>query len=646
VKFPNLDIQNFLTIADAELSLADRGLVLVSGQNDFDTSANSNVAGKSTIADALSWCLFGLTARGESGDDIINNIAGKDCRVAVEIQDGSDIYTVERHRKHKIGKNGVKLTKHELGDIDLTKGTDKLTQVEIEKVIGCTHDVFCASIYAGQDKMPDLPGMTDRNLKTLVEEAAGTTILERAYEEARARLNRATRDVSDAANAVGAKTTMLDNSKNSLDDLEVESAKFISDQAATISSLTTRLDDKVKEVALHTAIVARESLNKAKIETEIKALDAAINAVSTEQATASRMTAERNAADMKVMKLRTQASGIKTAHDAAVASLTAADHKVGCPCDECGRPLTATEVAPLKASITAKIVAHKASYNALRVDVNSALADAKKLADDLDRFVAAMTDTTKASAQRAPLYRELNAIKDQENNLRDLKREEKNIYDAVELAKVALNPYDRQIAKLKSDIVIREGDLETAKNFLTDMSNALAVSTDVAKVFSPTGARGQILDEVTPYLNDKTATYLATLSDGNLRATWTTMIPNAKGELREKFGVTVENATGGKSFGLLSGGEKRKVRIATALALQDLVATRASKKIELFIGDEIDNALDPAGIERLMTILEEKARERGSVFMISHSDLKQWISQQLTVIKDASGVSHIEEIVS
>jgi DNA repair exonuclease SbcCD ATPase subunit len=165
-------------------------------------------------------------------------------------------------------------------------------------------------------------------------------------------------------------------------------------------------------------------------------------------------------------------------------------------------------------------------------------------------------------------------------------------------------------------------------------------------VFSPTGARGQILDEVTPYLNDKTATYLATLSDGNLRATWTTMIPNAKGELREKFGVTVENATGGKSFGLLSGGEKRKVRIATALALQDLVATRASKKIELFIGDEIDNALDPAGIERLMTILEEKARERGSVFMISHSDLKQWISQQLTVIKDASGVSHIEEIVS
>lgn len=57
-------------------------------------------------------------------------------------------------------------------------------------------------------------------------------------------------------------------------------------------------------------------------------------------------------------------------------------------------------------------------------------------------------------------------------------------------------------------------------------------------------------------------------------------------------------------------GEKRKVRIACSLALQDLVSNRASKNIDLFIGDEIDDALDTAGLERLMGILESKARER------------------------------------
>ena len=62
-----------------------------------------------------------------------------------------------------------------------------------------------------------------------------------------------------------------------------------------------------------------------------------------------------------------------------------------------------------------------------------------------------------------------------------------------------------------------------------------------------------------------------------------------------------------KSFQTLSGGEKRKVRIACSLALQDLVSNRASKNIDLFIGDEIDDALDTAGLERLMGILESKS---------------------------------------
>ncbi len=40
------------------------------------------------------------------------------------------------------------------------------------------------------------------------------------------------------------------------------------------------------------------------------------------------------------------------------------------------------------------------------------------------------------------------------------------------------------------------------------------------------------------------------------------------------------------------------------------MASRASKNIELFIGDEIDDALDTAGLERLMGILSKSARAR------------------------------------
>ena len=153
------------------------------------------------------------------------------------------------------------------------------------------------------------------------------------------------------------------------------------------------------------------------------------------------------------------------------------------------------------------------------------------------------------------------------------------------------------------------------------------------EVFGPAGVRAHILDTVTPFLNAKTAEYLTALSDGNLTATWTTLGKTAKGEIREKFNIEVNSVTAGDSFGSLSGGEKRKVRLACAMALQDLVASRATKPIDLFIGDEIDHALDPAGLERLMGVLEQKAKERGTVLVISHGDLTDWIRQVMVVTK-------------
>ena len=79
----SLSIRNCLTIGHAELELDSRGLLLVQGENRDDTSAKSNGAGKSSILDALCWCLFGETARGVSGDDIVNTTAKKDCSVIV-----------------------------------------------------------------------------------------------------------------------------------------------------------------------------------------------------------------------------------------------------------------------------------------------------------------------------------------------------------------------------------------------------------------------------------------------------------------------------------------------------------------------------------------------------------------------------------
>ena len=147
------------------------------------------------------------------------------------------------------------------------------------------------------------------------------------------------------------------------------------------------------------------------------------------------------------------------------------------------------------------------------------------------------------------------------------------------------------------------------------------------QVYAPAGVRSHILTAITPFLNDRTAKYLSTMSDGNISAVWSTMDTTKKGEVRDNFNIAVEKAGFSKDFRGLYGGEKRKVR----LALQDMVASRASKSIQLFIGDKIDDALDSAGLERLMGILEAKARERGTVMIVSHKEMKSWFRETITL---------------
>ena len=182
--FTNLEIKNFLSIGEAHVNLKDRGLIAIQGVNDDDSSAGSNGSGKSSIPDAVSWVLFGVTARNVSGDDVINRRVGKKCSVTLTIIDDDDCYQICRSRKPNL-LTVHKVTKTERND--MTKGTSAETQKLIEDILGCSRDIFMSTTYAGQENMPDLPGMTDKQLKELIEEAAGINALTEAYRIARER---------------------------------------------------------------------------------------------------------------------------------------------------------------------------------------------------------------------------------------------------------------------------------------------------------------------------------------------------------------------------------------------------------------------------------------------------------------------------
>ena len=650
MRFEQLNIQNFLTIGSAALVLDNRGLVLVQGENADDSSADSNGAGKSSIPDALCWTLYGKTARGESGNSVINSKAKKNCRVSVRVTDGSDTWMITRHRKFK-GKSNrleVELIDPTTGTVtrDLTKGTDKLTQEVVEKIIGCSYEVFAASVYAGQEAMPDLPSMTDKQLKVLVEEAAGITRLQAAHEEARSRLRDAEHTLKNTAHLCGSEEAHIRRLVDEYKANQVKKEEFDEEHHRKLVAAKKNLKHAKKD--LETVMERSEAIHAevpANVDEEIKKLDAQIAGVTKENDRLNELTEELRQADYARREAERAADDRVGKANQIKDEIKKLDEKVGEPCPTCGKAYCEEDMGDVKTRATEKLKETIEEAKKLRTAVAEANVKIGKAREALDAFKASMTDISEATIKR--------------RQLESLKVKAEGAAENVKLYRKAVEDEERRVDEVMKEtnpyIVILEGqkkNIEASKErivALREQCDALkgqiATLKDAVTVFGPAGVRAHILDTVTPYLNDRTAHYLGALSDGNITAVWNTIGETAAGELREKFNIDVKNEKGAESFGGLSGGEKRKVRLAVAMALQDLVASRATKPIELFIADEVDHALDESGLERLMNLLNEKAADRGTVLVISHNALTDWIRDTITVTKKG-GQSFVEGAIA
>jgi DNA repair exonuclease SbcCD ATPase subunit len=647
MRFPKLTIQNFLTIGSAEIELEDRGLLLIQGVNESDTSASSNGAGKSSLADALCWCIYGETARGLSGDKVVNNKAKKDCMVATQIVDENLEYTVTRYRKHTAGKNMLTVHQRDMttgASTDLSKGTDKETQEIVNKIMGCSLEVFMGAIYAGQEKMPDLPGMTDKNLKMLVEEAAGTEELAEAYAEARTRALKAEAEYNVAATHAKSVEQRAKQAQEELIEAEEQVALFNDNRKA-------RARAKLEPVAGEQAIIADRTsalagcLTEEFLDKEKAKLQLQIDGRKAEETKLKALQAEERALGEKETRFRQSVEQLKAARALAQKNLADVDKQVGTPCNECGKPYHEHDLADARV-LREKAIASRTEDLAEYVrQAKEAITARQAKALEVTTFEAGMTDVS-------AVVKEINGINESLLLIAKLKREIETATKAIDAHKAAAkeclvepNPWekvrDTRAATLKRCTDVTAQALEDSLK----VENKLHMHKHAVEVFGPAGVRAHILDTVTPYLNERTSDYLGTLSDGNISATWSTLAKNAKGEIKEKFNIEVTHLEGGDSFDALSGGEKRKVRLAANLALQDLKALSATKPINLWIGDEIDHALDEPGLERLMTLLDRKAKERGTVVVISHMSLKDWIDNVITVTKNGkvstvSGATH------
>lgn len=628
MKFLTLEVENFMALANAKVELDQRGLVLIQGVNAGDSSAASNGAGKSTLMNSLMWCIYGETSHGVKGDDVLSTGHEKNCRVKVTIEDEGKRYAIIRHRKHKEFKNRL-IVRGEDGD--MTKGKDSLTQEFVERLIGASKEVFMASIYASQEAMPDLPGMSDKNLKTIVEEAAGVDRLTKAYAIARERANAAAARMETTKTKMDACLSLVESAQNELESAKTSSEAWERDRSERLD--VARADLVGAEVTLTEVEMELRSLPEQIRDTE--------NAIGKER----EKLASKEEHDAKLVKVRGAITDIrasiriteniqKEAMQRARALKVKAEEvntKVGEPCPTCGKAYCLEDLSTVKESFVEQARSEISQAQASAMSVAKYQEHLEKALKIESSLVASTPDVSAIISRIEQLTKELGTLRHREKEVVAVEALVARARSEVDRITKETNPFLAVIKRHEESLAANKSNYGVLKTELKNIQEQALLLDKARQVYSPAGVRSHILTSVTPFLNAQTAEYLNTLSDGNIVAEWSTMESTKKGEWRDKFNISVRKIGASKTFQTLSGGEKRKVRIACSLALQDLVASRASKNIELFIGDEIDDALDTAGLERLMGILEAKARERGTVMIISHKEMKSWFRETITV---------------
>ena len=181
MRLVDIEIANFLSFGPAQtVALADLGLVALVGRNKDSAGATSNGAGKSTIPEAIYWCLFGDTLRGYKGDEVINNRTGRDCRVVLRVEDGGHSYRIIRTR----GTKGSKRASDLLVEVDgaaaeeSSGGVTTDTQAIIDTIVGMDKRTFAQVVLLSHGSRP-ISELTDSEQKRVLDDIMQNDVLVR-----------------------------------------------------------------------------------------------------------------------------------------------------------------------------------------------------------------------------------------------------------------------------------------------------------------------------------------------------------------------------------------------------------------------------------------------------------------------------------
>lgn len=196
IRLKNITLKNFISVGNVTqaVSLESENLTLVLGEN-LDLGGNDagsrNGVGKSALANAISYALYGQALSNIRKDNLINRTNEKGMLVTLEFESRGVEYRIERGRKPNVMKFFVGGQEQKLTDD--AQGDSRETQQEIDRLLNMSHDMFRHVVALNTYTEPFL-SLRANDQRIIIEQLLGITLLSEKADQLKD-LNRNVKDM-------------------------------------------------------------------------------------------------------------------------------------------------------------------------------------------------------------------------------------------------------------------------------------------------------------------------------------------------------------------------------------------------------------------------------------------------------------------
>lgn len=622
----SLEVWDFCCFEHVLVKLRKRGLVWIGGDNRDTSAADSNGSGKSTIFKAIGWAGYGQSTDEADGDQVIRNGA-KVAKTKLTFDNGWVALRDRRRAQPKL----------QLIDPDghPFPGSKDDLQLKLDELMGADWSAFHRSVMYGQrdNKRFIDPKTPDKERKDVLQRIVRTALWSHAHDWIKAELSKVRKDITAAE-------TARDQNRARLEEYDLEALRDEADQWQSERA------DRLKKIAASAKAHIKLAKDLRKSTPDTSGLESRLAAKKKAQADADALdddierlsTAERAAGDAAKERARL----VDFAERDQQRAQEALDELKGDECPLCHGSLESGAGA-----------AHRAHLAKAVEDAKEEVRKRKARQERADKAWESDKKALKAARDRRAALREeadgADELREELAEARGAKDKAKAAYDAGLAAlerfkeiKGESNPFLAQIEKAEARIAECQAIVDESEAKLLKLRADAAHFEFWNKGFSPAGLPSFALDALMPFLTERANHYLDVLADGDITVQFSTLkeLKSAKGEYRDEISLTWE--VEGQSGYPPSGGQWKKMEIATNFALMDLVATREGAANDLLLLDEVFDGLDAEGIDRVGHLLQKLRAERGTIMVISHSSsMQEWFERSI-IVRKADGVSTLE----